>query len=118
MVKFASALGIGPKYHKKYSYDILVLKNHCEFLMEFCEEKKLSENEEERSKESKDLLEGLAILHSFQAVHMDIKPENIAYSTHQHKFVLIDFGFAELIKEGIGYKTLTKPKGTYYYMNK
>ena len=37
MVKFASALGIGPLFHNDYLYDILVLKTHYEYLMERCE---------------------------------------------------------------------------------
>ena len=47
---------------------------------------------------------------------MDIKPDNIAYSPHFHKFVFIDFGFAEIIKEGIGEKTLIFPRGTFGFM--
>ena len=42
----------------------------------------------------KDLISNLAIMHSFKAVHMDIKPENVAYSPHFKKFVFVDFGFA------------------------
>ena len=49
---------------------------------------------------------------------MDIKPENIGYSRHHKKFVLLDFGFAEFIKEEFGEKTLIKPRGTYFYMSK
>ena len=50
MVKFASALGIGPKYHKEYCYDILVLKKHCEFLMEHCQESKLEDDKAKNQK--------------------------------------------------------------------
>ena len=49
---------------------------------------------------------------------MDIKPENIAYSPHHKKFVLLDFGFAEFIQEDAGEKTFIKPRGTYFYMSK
>ena len=38
MLKFASALEAGPYYHNCYCYDILVLKDHCEFSMERCGE--------------------------------------------------------------------------------
>ena len=44
----------------------------------------------------------MAILHCFKIVHMDIKPENIAYSPHFKKFVLLDFGLSEFIKESVG----------------
>ena len=48
---------------------------------------------------------------------MDIKPDNIAYSSHFHKFVLIDFGFAELIKESVGESTFMFPRGTFGFMS-
>ena len=48
---------------------------------------------------------------------MDIKPNNIGYSPHFHKFVFLDFGFAEILKENIGQKTLMFPKGTFGFMN-
>ena len=48
---------------------------------------------------------------------MDIKPDNIAYSPHFHKFVLIDFGFAEMIKESIGESTFIFPRGTFGFMS-
>ena len=41
-------------------------------------------------------------MHDFKAVHMDVKPENISYSLHHHKFVLLDFGFSEFIEQEIG----------------
>ena len=94
MVKFVSALGTGPLYHKTYYYDILVLKKHCEFVMEYCRVPKLGGNIIQRMTIEKDLISNLAIMHSFKAVHMDIKPENVAYSPHFKKFVFVDFGFA------------------------
>ena len=48
---------------------------------------------------------------------MDIKPENIAYSPHFHKFVFIDFGFTEMIQENIGESTLIFPRGTFGFMS-
>ena len=48
---------------------------------------------------------------------MDIKPDNIGYSPHFHKYVFIDFGFAEILKENIGEKTLMFPKGTVRFMS-
>ena len=118
MSKFASALGIGPLYHRKYCYDILVLKDHYEFLMEYCEEPKFKYKKARGEQIEQDIRESLAILHAFKAVHMDIKPDNIAYSPRHKKFVLLDFGFAEFIREDVGEKTLIKPRGTYFYMSK
>ena len=43
MVKFASALEVGPLYHNDYLYDVLVLKTHYEFLMERCQITKLDD---------------------------------------------------------------------------
>lgn len=37
LVKFASALGVGPYYHRVYGYDILVMRDHQEFSMEKCD---------------------------------------------------------------------------------
>ena len=94
MVKFASALGIGPLFHNDYIYDILVLKTHYEYLMERCEIPSIFKETNKLT----DIKNALATMHDFKAVHMDIKPENISYSLHHHKFVLLDFGFSEFIR--------------------
>jgi serine/threonine protein kinase len=46
---------------------------------------------------------------------MDIKPENIAFSPYFQKDVFLDYGFSDIIEEEVGYKTLTKFKGTLTY---
>jgi len=45
-------------------------------------------------------------------VHMDIKPDNIAYSSILKSHVFIDFGLSKPIREDIGYKTLIKFSGS------
>jgi serine/threonine protein kinase len=51
-------------------------------------------------------------MHGFKIIHLDIKPENIIFSSHFAKPVFIDFGFSEIINEKIGVKSLTEFKGT------
>ena len=85
--------------------------------MEQCREIELKTDTRMAEEKQSDIREALAILHSFKVVHMDIKPENLAYSPHNKKYVLLDFGFAEMIKEDIGEKTWINPKGTFNYMN-
>ena len=51
-------------------------------------------------------------MHSYNFIHMDIKPENICFSRMLNKFVFIDFGFSKIVKEPLGQKILTNFKGT------
>ena len=37
------------------------------------------------------------MMHSFGFVHLDIKPENIAFSKKLQKHIFIDFGLSKLI---------------------
>lgn len=56
-----------------------------------------------RINDTLDLLkEKLRILHAFNIVHLDIKPENIAFSPAYNEYVFIDFGLSRIIKEGKG----------------
>lgn len=54
-------------------------------------------------------------MHTLKMVHLDIKPLNIAYSQSFKKWVFLDFGFTEFIKENITQKTLVCYVGTYGY---
>jgi hypothetical protein len=40
--------------------------------------------------------------HEHHIVHLDIKPANIAYSNFYQKWIFLDFGFSEIIKENLG----------------
>ena len=59
--------------------------------------------------------ESLLKIHQLYQMHLDIKPDNIRYSTSYQKYVFIDFGFSRFIKEDIGFKTKTHFKGTVGY---
>ena len=54
-------------------------------------------------------------MHTFQLVHLDIKPSNIMYSSIRSETVYIDYGFSKLIKEKIGFKTNTCFAGSMNY---
>ena len=54
-------------------------------------------------------------MHSFHFIHLDIKPQNILYSNFRKDFVFIDFGYSEMVKEKLGFKTLTNFAGTLGY---
>ena len=54
-------------------------------------------------------------MHTFQLVHLDIKPSNIMYSSVRSETVYIDYGFSKLIKEKIGFKTNTCFAGSMNY---
>ena len=47
-------------------------------------------------------------MHSFGFVHLDVKPENIAFSENLEKHIFLDFGLSKLISEKIGEKSLTQ----------
>lgn len=54
-------------------------------------------------------------MHSIGFVHLDIKPDNIAFSDKLQKHVFIDFGLSSLIKQKRGEKSLTFFVGTLKY---
>ena len=51
-------------------------------------------------------------MHEINFIHGDIKPENIMWSPFFQKFVFIDFGLSNIIKEEVGFKTFTSFSGT------
>ncbi len=63
----------------------------------------------------KDLTENLKIMHYFKIVHLDIKPENIAYSPTFEKWIFLDFGLSEIIPQKIGEMSFVIFKGTYFF---
>ena len=61
------------------------------------------------------LKQKMVLLHSFNMVHMDIKPINLGVSSRTLEPVMFDFGLCEYIKEGIGNSTVTYFGGTTGY---
>ena len=53
----------------------------------------------------KEMNKKLSRMRQLQLVHVDIKHANILYSPGWKKLVLIDFGFAIFIKEGVNEET-------------
>lgn len=62
-----------------------------------------------------DLLHSMMILHSFQIVHCDIKPDNIMWSPAYRKFVFIDFGLSYCESQRPGFLSHTCYIGTYNF---
>jgi serine/threonine protein kinase len=48
-------------------------------------------------------------------VHLDIKPENIAFSLSYNSYVFIDFGLSRMVKEDIGSKTESPFVGSFNF---
>jgi serine/threonine protein kinase len=106
-----SVLEIGPKVLRKFGFDILVYEDCIEYCMEYCQTNKVFE----QGKTDLDLKTALLTMHQINLVHLDIKPDNIAYSPHFKKWVFLDFGFSEFIEEKLGEKTFLCYVGTYEY---
>jgi serine/threonine protein kinase len=54
-------------------------------------------------------------MHSLQLCHLDIKPENIAWSPYFNKFIFIDFGLSKYVNGPIGTKSKINFIGTFKY---
>lgn len=57
----------------------------------------------------------LHLLHVLRLVHLDLKPENIAFSPALDEYVFIDFGLSRAVCEPIGSKTLVSFTGSFNY---
>lgn len=75
-------------------------------------EKCLPLSQSYKEKHSIDLKENLRLMHSFNIIHFDIKPDNVLFSPHFQKAVFIDFGFSEVIAEPLGFKTSVGFRGS------
>lgn len=78
--------------------------------MEFCEGIKTISEEDIKQMKHK-----LQILHRFQIVHLDIKPENLGFSSYNYSPVFIDFGFSRVLKDALGLKTFSYFMGSINY---
>lgn len=52
-------------------------------------------------------------MHFFKIIHFDIKPSNIAFSNTFKRWVFIDFGLSEVIKESLGFTSEVSFRGTF-----
>jgi serine/threonine protein kinase len=57
-------------------------------------------------------------LHHFHIVHVDIKPDNIMYSSKKRKLVFIDFGFSKIVEEDIGFNSKSTFSGSVLFCGK
>jgi serine/threonine protein kinase len=54
-------------------------------------------------------------MHQLKLIHMDIKPDNIMFSSVHSKYILIDFGLSAFVSEKVGFKTMTHFSGSLNY---
>ena len=54
-------------------------------------------------------------MHTLRMVHRDMKDQNIGWSPEFQRWVFLDFGFAKILGEKIGEKTITKFIGTFHF---
>ena len=92
-----------------FGYDLVCYNDRIEFAMELC---KMNLAEED-THFTADLLEGLKKMHKLKMVHRDIKRKNIGWSHHFQRWVFLDFGFATILEEKIGEKSMSQFIGTY-----
>jgi serine/threonine protein kinase len=57
----------------------------------------------------------LKLLHYFQIIHLDVKPDNIMFSPAKEGMVFIDYGFSRLTSALPGYKSFTNFTGSLNY---
>lgn len=94
-LKFASALKVGPEFYNICGYDLVRLNNRLEFYMEACY---CDDDVKNKGLYKTNLLGNIAVMHHFNCVHCDIKPENIGWSEKQSKYILFDYGYTAFIK--------------------
>ena len=85
----------GPALVNIFGFDILIFRDEICFSMEYCEMEYFEINWSA-------LQEKLHLLHRLHFVHLDIKPENLGFSTRNNSLILIDFGLSKMIAEEIG----------------
>ena len=57
----------------------------------------------------------LQTLHRLRIVHLDIKPDNLGFSSQNFSPVFIDFGFSKILKEFLGSKSFSPFMGSINY---
>ena len=64
-----------------------------------------------------ELWEALRINHIFSIMHLDIKNDNIGFSSKLKKWVFLDYGMSQIVREGLGHRTDIRYSGTMGYMS-
>ena len=77
-----------------FGYAIIVGRTRAFFAMEHC----LTDRQPSAG-DLAQLMQSLRAMHAIRFVHIDIKKSNIAFSPTFGKYVFIDFGLSELIRE-------------------
>lgn len=113
--KLCSALEIGPAIETRIPFDLVAYENAIQFHLERCFSIRMV-NEILKQRLAQDLKDCLAVLHSLNIVHKDIKPANVLWSTRLMKFVLCDFGISHFVAEVPGQQSETYREGTPGYM--
>ena len=79
-LKVAHGIGVAPKPTKNIGFDMIFYSNCVEFTMEKCST--LDESLSKVKAEDIEALKGkLWLMHYFKIAHMDIKPDNIVFSS-------------------------------------
>jgi serine/threonine protein kinase len=113
ITRISDWVGSGPTLKNWFGFDLIVWNNSIDFALERCDPlPKYADSFRES------LLASLASLHRFRIVHRDINPANVMFSPTKHKLVFIDFGFADIVQEGVGFKSLTSFHGTPTFVSK
>ena len=103
IAKIAHCLGCGPTIDTKLGFDLVVYNDGVAFAMG--QVLTLVEIEDSQGINWEELIQEMKILHYFHVIHFDVRPENIGVCCTKRKPVFIDFGLAEVIKEGLGRKS-------------
>jgi hypothetical protein len=95
LMKLASHLKVGPQLHERMGYEVVVYRDCIEFAMEYCEE--ISFHYQPKEEELHQLKASLLQMHQARLVHLDIKHENLCYSSTHKRLIFVDFGLSKIL---------------------
>jgi len=105
ILKICSLLEISVKVDDYYGFNLVLYDDSIMFAME--RGKPITKISDETQ-----LRQLLATMHRWNIIHYDIKPDNICFSSEYNKIVFIDFGLSDIVKEGLGFKSLVSFRGS------
>lgn len=111
LLSISAVLKVGPALRNIFGFDLLVFRDEVCFGMQYCEMMYFDVDWD-------GLQRKLSLLHRFHIVHMDIKPENLGFSTDNNSFIFIDFGLSKIIGEEIGVRSWTSFTGSMDFCSK